>query len=144
MDKWGYTFMSWKHCGKRRNCSLWAFLLFPLCFQKLCVVDASKWVPVELRVNSLPHSLNLERPWERNLLKTLWEKEKIMVISIFSFSHDVFNPIMDRNYYFSNIKFVICKCFHLAKSKMLSFVKRLTERKRTEKSEFWNIRYSMP
>ena len=30
--------------------------------------------------------------WEK-LLKTLWEKEKMLVTSIFSFSRDVFNPI---------------------------------------------------
>ena len=30
--------------------------------------------------------------------KTLWEKEKMLVTSIFSFSHDVFNPIKERNH----------------------------------------------
>ena len=28
--------MGRKHCGKRRNCPLRAFLLFPHCFQKAC------------------------------------------------------------------------------------------------------------
>ena len=31
--------------------------------------------------------------------------------SIFFFSHDVFYPIKDRNNCFSNIKFVVSKCF---------------------------------
>ena len=42
--------LSRKHCGKRRNCSLVQFLLYPLFFQKLSVVDALKWVSKELRV----------------------------------------------------------------------------------------------
>ena len=36
-----------KHCGKRRNCSLRAISSFRQCFQKLSVVDSSKWVSVE-------------------------------------------------------------------------------------------------
>ena len=35
-----------KHCGKRRNCSLRAFLFFPQCFQKACFPAASKGVIV--------------------------------------------------------------------------------------------------
>ena len=37
------------------------------------------------------------------LLKTLQEKEKMLVTSIFSFSHNVNYPIQDRNYDSSNI-----------------------------------------
>ena len=32
-------------------------------------------------------------PQERYLLKTWWEKEKMLVTSIFSFSHNVFYPV---------------------------------------------------
>ena len=32
------------------------FHLFPLCFQKMSGVDASKWVSAEKRVNSLPNN----------------------------------------------------------------------------------------
>ena len=43
-------------------------------------------------VNSFPY-----KPWflfvcSTNLLKTLWEKEKLLVTSNFSFSHSVFYP----------------------------------------------------
>ena len=38
--------MGRKHCGKRRNCSLRQFLLFPQCFQKACFPGASKGVIV--------------------------------------------------------------------------------------------------
>ena len=48
-------------------------------------------------LNSLQHSLDFERPWVKSLLKTLREKEKMLVIHIFSFSHIVFNPIKEKN-----------------------------------------------
>ena len=40
-----------------------------------------------------------------------WEKEKMLVTSIFSFSHNVFYSVKERNSYFSNLYFVVCKCF---------------------------------
>ena len=44
-------------------------------------------------------------------LKTLWEEEKMLVTSIFSFSHNVFYSIKDRNYHLCYIYSVFCKCF---------------------------------
>ena len=61
-DNYGDTiiWLGRKHCGKRRNCSLWEnivgkgeiaryeqFLLFPQCFQKLSVASESKGVSME-------------------------------------------------------------------------------------------------
>ena len=43
-------------------------------------------------VNRFPHSDTFWRPWETILLKTLREKEKLLVTSNFSFSHSVFYP----------------------------------------------------
>ena len=40
-------------------------------------------------------------------LKTLWEKERILVTGIFSFFHDVFYPIKERILHLSFIYFVI-------------------------------------
>ena len=54
-------------------------------------------------LHSLPNNPDYWRPSERNILKTLREKEKMLVTSIFSFSLNVFHPVMDRNNYFSNI-----------------------------------------
>ena len=35
MDEWGYSYLiEWKHCGKRRNCSLPAISPFPTMFPK--------------------------------------------------------------------------------------------------------------
>ena len=39
-------------------------------------------------------------------LKTLPEKEKMLVTSIFSFSHNVFYPSIDSFLFFTNIYFV--------------------------------------
>ena len=38
-------------------------------------------------------------------------KEKMLVTNIFSFSHNVFYSIKDRNYDLCYIHFVVCKCF---------------------------------
>ena len=38
------------------------------------------------------HNDTFLHPWETNLLKTQWEKEKLLVTSNFSFSHSVFYP----------------------------------------------------
>ena len=43
-------------------------------------------------LNPFPHNDTFWRPWETTLLKTLWEKEKLLVTSNFSFSHSVFYP----------------------------------------------------
>ena len=45
----------------------------------------------------------LKWPWERVLLKILWEKDKVLVTSIFSFSHNVFYPIKDKFYHLSHM-----------------------------------------
>ena len=44
MDKWGYKYLI---VGKGEIAHYEQFLLFPQCFQKLSVVDASKWVSME-------------------------------------------------------------------------------------------------
>ena len=46
----------------------------------------------ELNFNPFPHNDAFWRLWETSLLKTLWEKEKLLVTSDFSFSHSVFYP----------------------------------------------------
>ena len=65
-------------------------------------------------------------PQERRLLKTLLKKEKMLVTSIFSFSHNVFYPIEDRNLHLSYNYFVICKCFQFDLVQILLFGLELT------------------
>ena len=38
----------------------------------------------------------------------MWEKEKMLVTSIFSFAHNAFYPTKNKNHNFSNIQYVIC------------------------------------
>ena len=45
---------------------------------------------MRIRLNPFPHNDNFWHLWETSLLKTLWEKEKLLVTSNFSFSHSVF------------------------------------------------------
>ena len=44
-------------------------------------------------------------------LKTLWEKEKLLVMSNFSFSHSVFFPIQKLSAIFIKFGIVVCKPF---------------------------------
>ena len=50
-------------------------------------------------------------PLEGSLLKTLWEKEKMLVTSIFSFSHNVFYPFQNNFQFLSQFYFAVCNCF---------------------------------
>ena len=54
------------------------------------------------------------KPWflracSTSRLKTLWEKEKLLVTSNFSFSHSVFHPFEKLSSIFINLKIVFCK-----------------------------------
>ena len=63
-----------------------------------------------------------KKPFE-NILK---KKEKMLVFCIFSFSHNVFYPILLRNHNLRNSWFVVCKCFEFGhESKNLLFGKQL-------------------
>ena len=41
----------------------------------------------------------------------MWEKQKMLVTSIFSFSHNVFYLTLDKFQFFSHIYFVVSKFF---------------------------------
>ena len=53
LSDWGENIV-----GKGEIAHYEQFLLFPQCFQKLSVVDASKWVSMELRINT-PKPVNI-------------------------------------------------------------------------------------
>ena len=48
---------------------------------------------------------------KRSLLNTLWEKEKMLVTIIFSFSHSVFYQTQKEFLFSIYIYFILCKCF---------------------------------
>ena len=45
------------------------------------------------------------------LLETLWEKEKLLVLSNFSYSHSVFYPLRELSAIFNKFEIVVCKLF---------------------------------
>ena len=90
-------------------------------------------------INPSPHNDTFWHVWERNLLKTFWKKEK-MVISIFFFTHNLFYSIKDRNYHLYYIYFVICKCFNLEKVKFLLSRKGLKLSLSDRKNNDWRRR----
>ena len=60
------------------------------------------------------------KPWflhvcSTSLLKTLWEKEKSLVTSNFSFSHSVFYPFRELSAIFTKFKIVLCKLFQFGR-----------------------------
>ena len=60
------------------------------------------------------------KPWflrvcSTSLLKTLWEKEKLLVTSNFSFSHNVFYPFIELSAIFIPFEIVVCKLFQFGK-----------------------------
>ena len=53
--------------------------------------------------------------------KTLWEKEKLLVTSNFSFSHSVFYPFGELSTIFIKFEIVVCKLFQFGRVQNLSF-----------------------
>ena len=69
------------------------FLLFQQCFQKAFPTVFYKPGIIRYRINPLLNRYSFRRINNRLLLKTFWEKEKLLVTSNFFFSHNVFNSI---------------------------------------------------
>ena len=71
------------------------------------------------------------KPWflqvcSLSLLKTLWEKVKLLITSNFSFSHSLFYPFRKLSAILINFKTVVCKLFQFLRVKSLLFRKGLT------------------
>ena len=65
--------------------------------------------------NPFPYNDTYWRHWEKSLLKTLWEKEKLLVTSSFSFSHSVFYPFGWLSAIFIQLEIVVCKLFQFGR-----------------------------
>ena len=50
-----------------------------------------------------------------SLLKTLWEKEKLLVTSNFSFSHRVLYPFGELSFIFITFEIVVCNLFQFGR-----------------------------
>ena len=65
--------------------------------------------------------LTFNDPQERRLLKTLWDKEKMLVTSIFSFSHNIFYISKTEIIILATFILLSANAFNLVTSKILSF-----------------------
>ena len=64
-----------------------------------------------ITVNPLPNKLWFLRVCSTNLLKTLWEKEKLLVTSNFFFSYSVFYSFGELSAVFIEFEIIVCKLF---------------------------------
>ena len=75
-------------------------------------------------LNPFPNKPWFLRVCSTCILKTLWEKEKLLVTSNFSFSYSVFYPLGELSAIFIKFKIVVRKLFQFRRVKM-SFWKGL-------------------
>ena len=71
-----------------------------------------------------------DKPWilrvcRTSLLKTLWEKEKLLVTNNFSFFHSVFYPFGELSVIFIKFEIVLCNIFKSERVLSLLFGKGL-------------------
>ena len=66
-------------------------------------------------VNPLPNKPWFLRVCSASPLKTLWEKEKLLVTSNFSFSHSVFYLFRELSAIFIKFEIVVCKPFQFGR-----------------------------
>ena len=112
--------------GEGENAGYQRFLLFPQCFQKASYTELLKVGIVWYKINSVSASfltklslqglINpfLNKPWflrvcSRSPLKTLWEKEKLLITSNFSISHSDFYPFGELSAIVIKFEIVVCK-----------------------------------
>ena len=119
-----------KKVGKDENADYQHFLLFTYFFQKLCplgtlkleILSESYEIQCLKRFSNKPCFLQVSRTC---LLKTLWEKEKLLVTSNFSFSHRVFYPFGELSAIFTNFKLSSAYSFNLEESKICRLWERI-------------------
>ena len=67
--------------------------------------------PNYILFNPVPHNDTFWHPWETSRLKTLWEKEKLLITRNFSFTHSIFYLFKELSDIFIKFKIVVCKLF---------------------------------
>ena len=100
---------------------------FHLCIclcTKFCVANSSysfcswlrNYLSWNLKIfNPFPNDSWFLRVCSTSLLKTLWEKEKLLVTSNFSIFHSVFYPFGELSAIFIKSKIVVCKLFQFGR-----------------------------
>ena len=106
-----------------RNRSQWVSHLY--FFATLNNERNSSYLQLSRRLNSFPNKPWFLRVWRTSLLKTLWEKKKLLVTSNFFFSHSVFFPFVEISAVFIKFEIVVCKLLQFGPVQNLSFGKGL-------------------
>ena len=99
------------------------------------------------QVNPFPNKPWFLRVCRTSLLKTLWEKKKLLVTSNFSFSHSVFYLLRELSAIFIEFEIVVCKLLQFEGVQNVSFGKGLKaeiiiladSRKYAHVHKFWVI-----
>ena len=99
-----------KHCEKMAVKIPCPFT--PHCFLRATILTLYS---IDTHFNPFPNKRWFLRVCSTNLLKTLWEKEKLLLTSNFSFSHTVFYPLEELFAISVKFEIVICKHFQLGR-----------------------------
>ena len=125
INKWGYIYpIEWKRLWEKQkllvtsNCSF-SHNVFKSCLLVMCQYEYLLSNRLTLAQASLGFC-------NTSPLKTLWEKEKLLMTSNFSFSHIVFHPLGELSAIFIKFKIVVCKHFQFGRVYNLSFGKGLS------------------
>ena len=85
----------------------------------VCKITGKKFTKCQFQcINPFPNNPWFLRVCSTSLLKTLWEKEKLLITSNFSFSHSVFYPFEELLPFLSNLKLLSANSFCLEESKI--------------------------
>ena len=74
-----------------------------------------------VKINSFPNYPLFSHVCSTTILKTLWEKEKLLMTSNFSFSHSVFYPVIELFAVFIKFRIVVCKLFQFGRVQNMLF-----------------------
>ena len=77
------------------------------------------------KLNPFPNKPWFSRVCTTGLLKTLWEKEKLLIMSNFSFSLSVFYPLREHSAILIKFIILVCKLFQFGRVQSLLFGKGL-------------------
>ena len=78
-----------------------------------------------MQFNPFPNKPWFLRACSKSLLKTLWEKEKLLVTSNFSFSRSVFSPFGEHSLIFIKFEIVVCKLIVVSRNGRIMFTSHL-------------------
>ena len=75
----------------------------------VCVQNTTVYQSAGGGINPFPNKPWFLRVCSESLLKTLWEKEKLLIMSNFSFFHSVFYPFGELSAIFIKFEIIVCK-----------------------------------